>query len=117
MSNPNSDNIVKISKQSNPSIISRYKNLNVITDDTGDQYIESYESFDIPESNEDKYHVVQSGEKNRLDLISYKYYGTPLLHWVIAEANDISDMFEVEIGRILRIPAKSTLYGFKGVLL
>jgi len=42
---------------------------------------------------------------NRPDLISYKAYGTPDLHWAIYEFNGIRDpLFELQIGQILRIP-------------
>ena len=46
-------------------------------------------------------------EVNRLDLISWKYYRTPELFWVIMAVNDITDPFNVKEGAILRIIPKS----------
>jgi len=80
-------------------------------------YRESGEMFwgtwippEIPFSPQDVYHEVAEKDERRLDLISYRWYKTPELWWVIAEANNL--MFPVddlEIGMILRIPNKVTL--------
>lgn len=113
--NKNFDNIVKISK--NPLSISRYHNLNTITDDEEDTYIESFEDISIPLSKNDDYVQITLTEKDRLDLLAYKYYGNALLWWVIALANDIYDPFDVPVGSILRIPDKSSLYGLGGLLM
>lgn len=116
MANPYYDNIIKAYKVKDQPQSSRYKNLRRIIDDEGDEYVESYERIDIRTTSKDQYHTVDASEENRLDLISNKYYGTPLLYWIIAEANDIYDMFEVPTGTILRIPSKTSLYGYQGVL-
>lgn len=54
-------------------------------------------------------HIYQAGE--RLDAISYRYYGDEDYWWIIALANRISDPFVIPAGRRLRIPsdAKSIL--------
>ena len=59
---------------------------------------------DVPEYIDgEKVHLIKKYELNRLDLISYKYYGTPELLWVIAAINNIDplDMKEETIIRIL----------------
>lgn len=65
---------------------------------------------DIPFGPADAYHTVSSRDVGRLDLISYKFYQTPELWWVLAAANGIffppEDMQE---GDVLRIPDKSGL--------
>jgi len=48
-------------------------------------------------------HKVKADEVNRLDKISYKYYNTPELFWLIASVNYI-DPFELYEGQELFIP-------------
>lgn len=57
----------------------------------------------------DVFHVMAEGE--RLDLLAYRYYADPALWWVIADANDIKNPLRVAVGKRLRIPSKSTVYG------
>jgi len=57
----------------------------------------------IPLRDDDTYIVTQTGD--RLDTISYKYYGTSSYWWIVASANNIHDAtFGLEDGTILRIP-------------
>lgn len=116
MANKNFDNIVSSHSSNENYISSRYSRLNRVKDDVGDEYLETYESIPFPESTDDQYHLVELGEADRLDLISHKYYGTPLLYWVIAEASNIIDPMDVPAGTTLRIPSRQSLYGYKGVL-
>lgn len=117
MANKNFDNIVNsYPDPADGYSSSRYHKLNRIKDDEGDEYIESYEEMKLPERSDDRYHLVEAGEENRLDLISHKYYGTPLLYWVIAEASNLDDPQVVPAGITLRIPSRQSLYGNKGVL-
>lgn len=106
----------KYSIDSSSDATSRYRRLYRIQDSYGDEYQESSEKMEIDVTSSDQYHKVMPGEENRLDLISYKFYNTPLLWWCIAEASDIRDPLNVPLGTILRIPDKQTLYGYKGVL-
>ena len=63
----------------------------------------------IPKTDEDKYVVVQTGD--RLDSIAQEHLDDASLWWVIATANQIHDApFSLEDGTILRIPAN--LEGF-----
>lgn len=46
----------------------------------------------------------------RLDLVSYAFYQTCELAWVIADVNNVSDMLMgVLVGSTLRVPLKSRL--------
>ena len=112
MANPLYDNIVtRVRKYDNFPRISRYQYCDTITDDEGDTYLETYTPIEFENNDDDKYHAVQSGEVNRLDLIAYKYYGNPLLYWVIAEASGITDPTNLPVGTLLRIPPKRLVYG------
>lgn len=51
-----------------------------------------------------EYYVVDESRQNRLDLISYDYYGTPSYAWVIAYVNGIEDGYTVLGGRVLKLP-------------
>lgn len=110
------DNIVNSYNDSSDSMISRYKKLRRIEDTSGDTYIESYESINIPHREDDQYYIVTAAEEDRLDLVSYKFYSNPLYWWIIAEASDIIDPEVVPIGTLLRIPSLQSIVGYKGVL-
>lgn len=51
-------------------------------------------------------HIVTEKEINRMDLISWKYYKTPELFWIILAVNDILNPFEISEGTVLRILPK-----------
>lgn len=96
--------------------LSRYKRETRILNTDDEQYIETHESPVIPESSSDSFHIVTPSDEGRLDLISFHYYKTPLLWWVIAEASGVTDPFNIPIGTVLRIPELQSLYGYKGIL-
>lgn len=52
-------------------------------------------------------HIVRDTERYRLDNISYKYYGTPELLWVIMSVNNITNPFTIEANTVLRILPKA----------
>lgn len=71
-------------------------------------FFDLFLSPDLPTSAFDDRHVVVRGE--RLDILSNRYYGTPFLWWVIADANDIGlPESEVYPGLELTIPAPTTV--------
>jgi hypothetical protein len=88
---------------------SRYGIYRQIVDDK-DTYTETVNKTIIAEKDSDIYHEVQMHEENRLDIISNKYYKTPDMWWVIAQANDMVDPFVLKSGTILRIPDFRSLY-------
>jgi len=59
----------------------------------------------IKERSSDKF-VKYQGENNRLDIVSNRFYGTPLLNWLILMANpQYGGMeFDIPTGSVLRIP-------------
>lgn len=83
-----------------------------ILQENGSEFFSTYYSHTYPFSPSDIYHEVSAGEEGRLDLISHQYYGTSLLWWVIAEANDLFNVWtEVTSGKVLRIPSTSYVLG------
>lgn len=96
--------------------LSRYKNLYRLVDSDNNTYIETPDRLQIKSTNRDSFYCVERGYEDRLDLISFKFYGTALLWWVIAEVNGIDNPLLVSSGTVLRIPPISSLYGDGGVL-
>jgi hypothetical protein len=63
----------------------------------------------VPDAS-DTLFTVPPGAESRLDAISYKFYGTPALWWVIARVNDVEDaLVGVALNATLRIPTKERL--------
>ena len=94
---------------------SRYKLLDRIRYESGEEIIESQNRIIIPKSDSDIYHEVQAGEEGRLDLISHQYYGTPLYWWGIAYASNVFDPFSIKVGDTLRVPPLMNIVSLKGV--
>ncbi len=84
--------------------LSRDKNLKGLVNEDGKTYIESPGKLVIKASTRDTMFTVEAGYENRIDLVSYKFYGTPYLWWAIALLNHIEDPRILEVGVILRIP-------------
>lgn len=103
----------------NASRYDRYRDCRILVDnETGETLLSTRELLDIPSTPLDTYHRVKSNEVGRLDLIAAQYYRNPLLWWIIAEANGISDpLTPITVGSLIRIPTIETLYGNSGVLL
>jgi hypothetical protein len=71
------------------------------------EYIETWNVFDMPSSAGDRFHTVASGEEGLrgIALIAYEYYSRPDLWWVIAAVNGIyHPTTEMVAGLELRIP-------------
>lgn len=99
----------------NYKYISRYAKTRTITNQ-GLPFHEITVSKEIPESLTDKYITVSNIQQNRLDLISYEYYGSAIYWWYIAETNNIIDPFDIPRGTTLRIPPLSNMYVKGGIL-
>jgi len=100
--------------------ISRYRNLRQVTHhtDTSDRYITLETVNPLTTNNLDViYHVVETGEENRLDLIANTYLGSPTYSWVIAYFNKIEDGYTVREGQTLIIPKTITSLFSEGELL
>lgn len=87
--------------------ISRYKRLRQVIHYLAgtDRFItlESQNAYDYSNL-EVEYYQVTVERENRIDLISYDYFGTTSYSWIIAYINNIIDGFTVYEGQILMIP-------------
>lgn len=60
---------------------------------------------------EDFFHFYQAEENDWWENISYKYYGTVNLWWLIAMVNNVNNPFEdMEPGKNIKVLKKSYLY-------
>ena len=86
--------------------ISRYKGLRQIVHNptnTAERFI-TLETVNALTSNAGyRYYTVPTSEENRLDLIAYKFYGSPNYSWVISYMNNIEDGFTVYEGQKIKI--------------
>jgi nucleoid-associated protein YgaU len=58
----------------------------------------------------DQIYTVRQGSENRLDRISFNFYGTSKLWWALAQVNNLTDPFlDVPTGTQLRIPDRARL--------
>ena len=76
--------------------------------------LETHYMQDIPFNVDDVYYKVPHNLENRLDTISYNFYGDVSLWWVIAQASNIKNPLDVPKGTVLRIPPLSTLFYVRG---
>lgn len=65
---------------------------------------------EVPTSEDDLYHELTAGEVGKLDVVSFYYYGTVDLWWVIAIANNILNPLRIPAGTRLRIPSIDVVY-------
>ena len=112
----NTDEVKTVFKKSyrvdkSKNLMSRFRDLDRLVSWDGYEFIESVDDLEIKESVNDVFHQVMPEEEGRLDLISYKYYGTVLLWWVIAKVSLIEDPLTVKAGEVLRIPSKDYTFG------
>ena len=86
--------------------ISRYKGLRQVVHNptnTAERFI-TLETVNALTSNASyRYYTVPTSEENRLDLIAYKFYGSPNYSWVISYMNNIEDGFMVYEGQKIKI--------------
>ena len=84
--------------------MSRYKSNKIYRDSDGNRYKQSTVYGIIPYDNNDRY--IEVGTFDRLDNISFKYYGNKDYWWIIAAANQIGKgTLAIKEGGILRLPA------------
>lgn len=54
--------------------------------------------------------TVEAGYEYRMDLISYKFYGTAKYDWVLEQLNDIKDPIQdIAIGAKIKLPSQSRI--------
>lgn len=99
--------------------ICRYKGLRQIVHNPDD--IDRFVTLETPNSlishAKFNYYDVPAIEENRLDLIAYKFFGSPQYSWIISYFNDIPDGFSVAEGQRIKILANFTELFNKGELL
>ncbi len=66
-----------------------------------------WDTVDLPEivvQGDDQQYIVQ--QNDRIDRLAYKFYGDPVLWWVLAAANDL-ELVPTALygGQVLRVPA------------
>ena len=81
---------------------SRYSNTKVKRDKSGIRVYKTTYYPDIPISDNDQFIYPRYGE--RLDLLSYKFYGDVTLWWVIAKANGLKGKVFAPQDTEIRIP-------------
>lgn len=85
------------------SKFSRLQFAELISSD-GVEYFDMLEAPEIEAQADDVQHFVL--QTDRIDLLANHYYGTPVLWWVIAVANDLELVpSEFREGQTLRIPS------------
>lgn len=66
--------------------------------------------YKVVEKSDDFTWTVEPGYEHRMDLISYKFYGTSKYDWVIEEINNIKDPIkDITIGTKLRMFSQSRM--------
>ena len=100
--------------------ISRYKRLRQVVHYLDDN--KRFTTLEIQNSYsykgvEVEYYTVPVDRENRLDLISFDYYGTSTYAWVISYINGLPDAYTVHEGQLLLIPVNiSSLFGTNKIL-
>jgi len=51
---------------------------------------------------EDKYHTIT--EEDTWDILAFKFYGDSKYWWILVDANDIFNPFEMVVGEVIVIP-------------
>ncbi len=88
----------------------RYKDCYIIRrhkDDGGYIHLSTYRKRKIINRTTDIYHTVVINDT--LDKLAYMYYQDEKLWWVIAEYNNLSFPFELEVGKTLILPDYNTV--------
>lgn len=99
--------------------ISRYKGLRQISHlmDNNKRFTALETANPLISKAKFRYYEVTSTEENRLDLIAFKFYGSPNYSWVISYFNNIEDGFTVHEGQKIKILENFTDLFNKGELL
>lgn len=97
------DEYVSVQREIIPDSRSRYRKQKLYKDGTN-TFVETYDAPNFRSGRGDRLHEVKAGEVNNLPLISYIYYKTVRLWWLIAARNEIYDPFDIPAGMSLIIP-------------
>jgi len=80
----------------------RMNTAKIFVDDDGNKYYSNRKLFEFRHDDYNIFYQVEAGDT--LYLISYKFYGKVDYWWVIADYNNIYDVFDISSGDILVIP-------------
>jgi hypothetical protein len=87
----------------------RYVNTTILRDKNNKRYLKSNIYPEVEITSQDKYFYTVAGD--RLDNISFEFYGDPEFWWIIATANNLRrDTWYVTPGTQLRIPNNPYIY-------
>lgn len=94
---------------------SQLNTFDILQDDDGEQFMNIFKSFTLSEDILDSsvfYDVFQVDQANTWwELISYRFYNTPKLWWVVCIMNDVTNPFEdIESGDYLKILKEGYVY-------
>lgn len=96
------------------SNVSYLKLFNLLKDTDGTKYLNIWRSFELNDEVTDEtvfYLSYEVADDDWWDNISYYYYETPFLWWVIALMNDVQNPFEeLEVGTNIKILREEYLY-------
>jgi hypothetical protein len=86
----------------------RYENVTILKDNlTNRRYYRGVKYPPVPYNDEDIYIISVYGD--RLDILSYDYYGTTDDYWIILTANNLpGDSLYVVPGTQIRIPSNTS---------
>ena len=86
---------------------SRYRGSTVTQVDRNGEVVEYVllrKPLNLPETDEDRYMVIDQANQFRPDILSFQMYGSPDFGWAIMEVNEIRSFVELGLGIRLRIP-------------
>lgn len=69
------------------------------------------------EREDDLYHTLTSAQEGRLDKVSYSFYGTTRLWWILAMVNKIDEPYKVKAGKQIRVPSITEMNRILGKVL
>lgn len=99
--------------------ISRYKGLRQVVHNPNEpeRFVALETTNPINTNASFRYYTVPNAEEHRLDLIAYKFYGSPNYAWIISYMNGIEDGYSVYAGQKIKILNNFTDLFAKGELL
>ena len=101
-------NIEKDGTRKSYTYVSRYANMDTYFNNKDKaRYYETAKSIDKSKITKYVSHKVEQGET--LDTIALKYYSRPLYWWIIADYNNVQDVFNLKVGTILKVPYLSEI--------
>jgi hypothetical protein len=59
------------------------------------------------------FYTLRQQDIYRPDLLSYKFYGTPDLWWILYKFNKIEDVWnDLEVGKVIQVPDRADIEDF-----